>query len=137
MKKVVGGFLSGNDLYLFPDGTYVYCEWADIEPVTVHDKGTWVFKDGQVTLTSDPEITWEPGAERTYVAVHRSSRTEEILLVGTGHDLDYFEENARDDPEFMLLLNSKKREKAFSQKEAKELKASLMKDAWRPEIFKH
>lgn len=25
--------LSGNDLYLFPDGTYVYDEWADIQPL--------------------------------------------------------------------------------------------------------
>ena len=30
-KEFHGG-LSGDDLYLFPDGTYIYCEWADIEP---------------------------------------------------------------------------------------------------------
>ncbi len=31
LRRHVGPFLSGSDLYLFPDGTYIYCEWADIE----------------------------------------------------------------------------------------------------------
>jgi hypothetical protein len=31
-KELFGGSLSGDDLYLFPDGTYISCEWADIEP---------------------------------------------------------------------------------------------------------
>jgi hypothetical protein len=137
LQKRVGPFLSGNDLYLFPDGTYIYCEWTDIEPVTVYDKGTWAFKNGEVALTSDPEITWKPRAERAYVAVHRWSRTAEILLVGTGRDLDYFEKHAGNDPEFMLLVSAKKREKTFSQQEAEKLKVTLMKDAWRPKYFEH
>lgn len=128
---------SGDDLYLFPDGSYIYCEWADIELATVYDKGTWAFMNGEVALTSDPEITWKPGAERAYVAVHRMSRTGEILLVGTGPDLDYFEKHAGNDPEFMLLVSAKKREKTFSQQEAAKLKATLMKDAWRPKYFEH
>jgi len=137
LGKRVGPFLSGNDLYLFSDGTYVYCEWTDIEPVTVYDKGAWAFKNGEVALTSDPEITWKPGAERAYVAVHRMSRAGEILLIGTGRDLDYFEKHTGNDPDFMLLLSAKKREKTFSQQEAENLKARLMKDAWRPKYFEH
>jgi len=135
LGKRVGPFLSGNDLYLFADGTYIYCEWTDIEPVTVYDKGTWVFKNGEVALTSDPQIGWKPGAERAYVAVHRVSRTGEILLVGTGRDLDYFEKHAGNDPEFMLLVSAKMRQKTFSQQEAEKVKATLMKDAWRPKYF--
>ena len=137
LQERVGPFLGGNDLYLFPDGTYIYCEWADIEPVTVYDKGTWVFTDGQVELTSDPQVTWKPRAERKYVAVHRPSRAEEVLLVGTGRDLDYFEKHAGKDPEFMLLVSAKKREETFSQQEAEKLKVTLMKDAWRPKYSEH
>jgi hypothetical protein len=56
-KMIGGGFLSGDDLYLFPAGTYIYCEWADIEPLTARDKGTWATRDGLVVLTSDAEVT--------------------------------------------------------------------------------
>jgi hypothetical protein len=137
LQKRIGPFLSGNDLYLFPDGTYIFCEWTDIEPVTVYDKGTWVFTDGQVALTSDSQVTWKPRVERSYVAVHRPSRAQEVLLVGTGRDLDYFEKHAGDDPEFMLLVVAKKKEKGFSKQEADRVKATLMKDAWRPKYFEH
>ena len=129
--------LSGDDLYLFPEGTYIHCEWTDIQPATVYDKGTWVFTNGQVALTFDQEITWTPRVEREYVAVHRGSRTGEVLLVGTGTDLDYFEKHAGKDPEFMLLLSAKKLERTFSQQEAEKLKTTLMKDAWRPKYFEH
>jgi hypothetical protein len=46
--------LNGNDLYLFPDGTYLYAEWGDLEPLTIRDKGNWNFIDGVLALTSDP-----------------------------------------------------------------------------------
>ena len=60
----IGGALSGDVLYVFPDNTYVYCEWADIMPTTVFDKGTWDISDGILKLTSGPEITWNPEVER-------------------------------------------------------------------------
>ncbi len=58
----VGGFLSGDDLYLFPDGTYIFCEWSDVSLVTISDKGTWTLAKNSVELKSGPEITWDPGA---------------------------------------------------------------------------
>src|SRR6266480_1967218 len=61
-KEFHGG-LSGDDLYLFPDGTYIYCEWADIEPLTVRDKGAWKLADGLVVLTSDRDVTWDPDTQ--------------------------------------------------------------------------
>src|SRR5439155_210966 len=86
--------LRGEELYLFPDGTYIYCEWADIEPLTLRDKGAWKLADGLVVLTSDRDVTWDPDTEPKYVAVRRRSHYHEILLVGIGRDLSYFEENA-------------------------------------------
>jgi len=107
------GGLSGDDPYLFPDGTYIYCEWADIEPLTVRDKGAWKLADGLVVLTSDRDVTGDPGAERKYVAVRRRSHYHEILLVEIGRDLSYFEENAKDDPATQLLVVAKERAKTF------------------------
>jgi hypothetical protein len=134
--KAFHGGLSGDDLYLFPDGTYIYCEWADIEPLTVRDKGAWKLADGLVVLTSDSNVTWDPGAERKYVAVRGKSHRHEALLVGIGRDLSDFEENAKDDPETQLLVVAKERAKTFRPATAAKAKAELMKQSWRPEYFR-
>lgn len=128
--------LSGNDLYLFPDGTYIYCSWSDIPPTAIQDKGTWNLSGDELTLTSDPEITWKPGVERRYLLVRRPSHGQEILAVGLDRDLRYFEEHADDDPDFMLLLVSKARIKGLSEKESMQVKKKLMREAWRPKFYR-
>ena len=134
--KRIGGVLSGNHLYLFPDKSYIYCEWADIEPLTVYDKGIWTFRDGYIELKSDPEVTWDPGVERRYMVVRRRSYRDEVMLVGTGGDLSYIEENAGNDPEWIFLIRSKGMRKRLKQKSAARLKAKLMAESWRPDFFK-
>src|SRR5438132_5944701 len=111
-KEFHGG-LSGDDLYLFPDGTYIYCEWADIEPLTMRDKGAWKLADGLVVLTSDRDVTWDPDTEPKYVAVRRRSHYHEILLVGIGRDLSYFEENARTIPRLSFSSSQKSERRHF------------------------
>ncbi len=54
--KRIGPALSGDILYLFPDGTYIYCEWSDISPETISDKGAWTYSQGLVQLVSDTEV---------------------------------------------------------------------------------
>ena len=136
MKRWGGGTLSEDNLYIFPDKTYIYCEWADIMPTIVIDMGTWSFIGGVLELKSDPEITWDHRLERRFLAVRRPAHNGEILLVGTDRDIKYFEENAGDDPEFMLLLNSKGRERILSRSGTARLKAKLMRESWRPEYFR-
>jgi hypothetical protein len=133
-KQVVP--LSGDDLYLFPDGSYLYLEWSDIPPTTIRDKGKWAVSGSEIALTSDHDITWKPGAERHYLLVRRSGTADEILAVGTDSDSRYFEEHAEDDPEFMLLLVSKARINGISEKDADDLKKKLIREAWRPEFYK-
>jgi hypothetical protein len=128
--------MGGHDLYLFPDGSYLYLEWSDIPPTTIGDKGKWAVSQSEVRLTSDPDIRWKPRAERHYLLIHRSSHANEILMVGADSDSRYFEQNAKDDPEFMLFLVSKARINGISEKEASELKEKLMRDAWRPDFYK-
>ncbi len=106
---------------MFPDGSYIYCQWADIQPTTVYDKGIWKAHEGLVELKSDREVTWDPRIDRKFVAFHRHSRSKEILIIGLEHDLPYFEKEAGDDPGFMLLLVAKKRETTFSRAIKEEL----------------
>ena len=127
--------LSGDDLYLFPVGTYIYYVWSDIPPATIRDKGRWVVSGNEVKLTSDPDITWNPGAERHYLLVRRHSHAQEVLAIGIDRDLPYFEQNATDDPDFMLLIVSKTRIAGISSKDSAELRAKLMRDAWRPDFY--
>ena len=101
--------LTGNDLYLFADGTYIYDEWGDVEPRVIRDKGTWRVADAFVNLKSDSKITWDPDVERKYIVVHRLSRPNEILLVGTSRNLSHFEENSKNDPETELMIICKER----------------------------
>lgn len=51
-------------------------------------------------------------------------------------DLRYFEEHAKDDPEFMLLLVAKVRVNGISEEESIKLKKKLMREAWRPGFYK-
>jgi len=135
-QRRFGGALSGDYLYLFPDETYIYCEWADIEPLTIYDKGRWAYDGAFLQLRSSPEITWDPKLQRKYLLLHRASRSHEMLLIGTERDLLYFEENAGDDPESMLLILAKIREKKIRPAESARLKAKLMLEAWRPQYFR-
>ena len=136
LAKQLGGFLDGNDLYLFPDGTYIYCEWADVQPLTIYDKGRWTFSSGAVELKSDPDVTWDPEADRTYVAVRRRSQKKEVLLVGVHSDLPRFEAESQDNPELTLLYVAKKRDSTITRSKTARLKARLLRESWHPEEFK-
>jgi hypothetical protein len=48
--------LLGEDLYLFPDKTYFYLEWADIIPMSIRDKGTWTIEKNLVVLHPNDDI---------------------------------------------------------------------------------
>jgi len=136
LARQLGGFLSGDDLYLFPDGTYIFCEWADIQPLTIYDKGRWTFANGVVELKSDADVTWDPEADRTYVAIRRRSKKSEVLLVGVHSDLARFETESQDNPELTLLYLAKKQDRTITRSKTATLKARLLRESWRPEYFK-
>jgi hypothetical protein len=136
-----GGGLSGEDLHLFPDGTYIYCEWADVQPLTVYDKGVWRMSGLTIELTSDPEVTWGQSGwgsrlERRYLLLQRAGRKHDALLIGLGRALSSFESESKDDPDMMLLIAGLLRAEAYGQRKATKVKAQLMEYAWRPESFK-
>src|SRR5262245_16141820 len=87
----LAGQTSGSDLYLFPDGTYIYCEWTQVVPRVIYDKGRWTEAAGVVELKSDPEVRWPPSVERRLIAVQRRRRAGEVILVGEEGKLAIFE----------------------------------------------
>ena len=129
--------LSGENLYLFTDGTYIYTEWADILPVTIFDKGTWKISIDQILLTSDSSITWKVHNDHVLTAIRRITHEREVLLLGD-RGLEYFEAHAHDspdDPEFMLLINVLTLAQHLGATKGTELKFKLLRDAWRPTFF--
>jgi hypothetical protein len=127
------GGLSGSELYLFPDGGYLYCEWADIEPRTVYDKGHWSVAGASIRLRSDQEITWDPQIDRDLVAVRRRQHPEEVLLVGTGRPLEFVETYGARDTSGTLAVVALARRRQVKDADAAALWAALMKESWRPD----
>ncbi|HKV05926.1 MAG TPA: hypothetical protein VJO53_12590 [Candidatus Acidoferrales bacterium] len=133
LLRTLGGTLSGERLYLFPDNTFLYCEWSDISPLSITDKGTWTVRNAVLKLNSDPDVTWKTDDERRYLVVRRTSHAREILLVGIDRSLSSFEEGARGDPDALLVVLAMERDESFRVAKAKKVKAELMKDLWRPD----
>ncbi len=131
-----GTGLSGEDLHLFSDGTYLYCEWADIQPTTVYDKGRWRVAGVTVELASDPEITWEPGAERRHLLLRRAGRKGDALLIGLERALGHFESQAKEDPNHMLLVVGLLRTERYGRSKEARVRTQLMRDAWYPEYHR-
>jgi hypothetical protein len=123
-------------LFLFPDKTYIYTFVTDISPDTISDKGTWTLNGDIVDLKSDKDVTWRfKRAERRYVLVRRAGHDGELFAVGTERELKYFEEHAKDDPDFMFLLNSLKRERPIVEAETAALHKKLMREKWKPGLY--
>jgi hypothetical protein len=126
-----------DSLFLFPDNTYVYTFVADVSPDTISDKGTWTLNGDIIDLHSDKDITWtSKRAERQYVLVSRHGHDGQIFAVGTGRELEYFEGHANDDPEYMFLMSSLKRERAIRETESAALHKKLIQEKWKPEFYK-
>lgn len=138
VARLAGPALSGTQLHLFPDGTYIHAEWADIEPLTIDDKGTWSVKEGIIRLESDRSITWKTTVEREFAPIRRKGSPAVILIISP-QQLAYFEGHAREsssDAEFMLLITTMQREETYGPTKAGEVRHKLLTTAWRPLFFR-
>jgi hypothetical protein len=129
--------MGAENLFVFPDKTYIFTFVADIPPDTISDKGTWSLDGDVLRLESDKDITWKSKrVERRHLVVRRRGHDNELFLVGIDRQLPYFEQKAKDDPQFMFLLISLKREKAITEAQAEPLRRKLMKEKWRPDFYR-
>jgi len=129
--------MGSENLFIFPDKTYIFTFVTDIPPDTISDKGTWSLDADILRLESDKDITWKSRrVERRHIVVRRRGHDNELFLVGIDQQLPYFERKAKDDPEFMFLLVSLKRERTISAAESEQLRKKLMKEKWQPDFYR-
>jgi len=138
MKERRGGALSGSELYLFPDNTYIYLKWADILPLTIYEKGQWDINNSFIILHSDGSVHQKdlPRDHEYLPLIIQSGTKDNIFIMGTEKEYSYFIKEAKNDPAFMLLLCGLEKEKTISHNETKSIREKLMKESWRPEFFK-
>jgi hypothetical protein len=122
---MIGG-TSGNSLYLFRDGSYLYVEWADIFPETLMDRGRWSLRSGMLELTSDSLSADKGFLEDThYVAfcLPESGRPA-LRIVGSNRQLAMLEKEFKEDQQgadnrrFLLMLYSRERLDEYSTPDA-------------------
>ena len=137
--------LSGEELYLFPDKTFYYLEWADVLPLTIYDMGIWDLKDGTLNLKSDSNITWKQinhkVEQRKYLPMYFVKDDKKtLLLMGLEWDFPYFNEQVKEERDFidyrwLLDINTLNKKQDLGLNNYKILKDKLFKECWRPDFF--
>lgn len=132
--------LTGEDLYLFPNGRFLYLEWGCVEPRTIHDRGWWAVRDGFVELSSDGTIPGENGPrDARYLALAAGASAQPTMLMGLGWKYQYFCRHAAGSggggPDFMLTLCTTTRVKSIPPSSGPALYRKIMRESWRPAYF--
>jgi len=136
--------LSGDDLFLFPDSTYVFARWCDIMPLTIHGKGVWSVSNGIVRLMDDCQIRSKHyGAPPVFLAVILTNTSRPGIFTNVIANRLFLIEDERcvfrdyiRREETDLILGGLERSGPISRKEMKALKSKLMKESWRPDFFR-
>jgi hypothetical protein len=122
---IIGG-TSGDSLYLFRDGSYLYVEWADILPETMMDQGRWSLQGGLLVLGSDG-VSSDKGSlqDVQYVAFcPPGSGRRALRIIGRDHQLGMLEDHftkdpgSADDRRFLVMLYSRERLEEYVTPEA-------------------
>jgi len=83
-----GTGLSGDNLHLYPDHSYIYTTWADVSPEAIEDEGEWSFSNGLINLESSPsdKTNHRPPLDLHYLAFNFSDEKDssaQPALLGT------------------------------------------------------
>ncbi len=129
------GGLSGSRLYLFPDSSYFFIEWADIMPGLITSRGIWDVVGDYVLLTDDGTVQGKGRRmdDFAYLPVtYKEKGTTVTGLLGFPESYEWL----MDDDVFdsrRLLFRTMERSRDIPVAEAAELKAELMRKHWRPD----
>jgi len=151
-----GSGLSGSELYLFPDGTYMYTEWADIFPETLYDRGTWLCSESLIRLSSDGTLSMVSPKDKVYVALYYDGTSlldpfagddvrSGLVLMGTNWDysmyIDFIQSylseegwNELDDFESSFLVCTLKKAEDIKAEDIDKIKRSLSGKVCRPDL---
>ena len=129
--------LSGSDLYLFSDHTYIYTEWTDVMPETIFDKGSWTLEANLLAFSPDPDIVWDRRADRRYMTLREPGRAQ-TLLFGVDRTLHIFLQLTEDNPgdaDGYFRVSVLRKARTWPSEEATRVKSDLMKNSWMPCFF--
>lgn len=132
-----GPGLAGKELYLFPDRSYVYTEWADIMPEVVMDKGRWALEDGSLVFTPDPDVTWRQRSDRWFVAVRANEESGDRLF-GLERSFDLLKKILGGEDVYAgstIWAMALRKQGDIDATHGPAFKARLLERAWDPEAY--
>jgi hypothetical protein len=155
--------LAGDTIYLFPDGTYLCTEWADILPLEICDRGLWECQDGLLALHSDGDLqaTFTGSIDAMYLPLTATADadvffkgatagTSYTLLLGVDRKLGSFQETAKEkEPSLSqtssLFMCCRQKTKPVAMDEVAAIKRDLYgryppefdRAVWRDKLLKH
>ncbi len=119
--------LSGEYLYLFSDGMYIFTHWADIQPETIYEKGTWVFKNGVITNTPDGSLPKDIFPKDHCFLPLSIRGKKNIFLIGANWDYSYLMENKKPNDYFMFKICTYEQKEQYDGKKDITIKNDLIK----------
>ncbi|PKO19845.1 hypothetical protein CVU37_02315 [candidate division BRC1 bacterium HGW-BRC1-1] len=131
------GGLSGEDLYLFPDETFMYLRWADIMPRTILSKGAWALDEGYVTLHDDGETSlgnWGQHLSPVWLPlVVDQGTTQSFCLMDGRRDIEYLKNKSLMPSTGRTIIRlSLEKSRDLPTSETAALKADMRRKYWRP-----
>jgi len=129
--------LSGEECYLFSDGSYIFTTWADILPETIYEKGTWSVEDRFIILKPDGSLPRDQFPKDHVYASLLLNGAADVYLMSHRWDFSYFldhgDKRCADDTMFRVctLRRASQPSKTAQEEERKQ----LMARAWRPDFF--
>lgn len=135
LQEYSGGATSGSYFYIFPDGSYIYTEWADIMAETIYEKGHWDIKNSFITFKNDDSLSKERSTSEYYLPFKLGNGN--IVIMGNSWDFTYFSNNYFEgsSPEFIMLLTTHEKVKNINHDDTKLIKDELMEHSWKPWFF--
>lgn len=133
-----GPGLTGGELYLFEDGTYISTEWGCLLPETIQDKGQWRLVESVLLFEPGPDVTWklQRGGNRRYLALNLGGS---VRLFGLDWSLEALEDLVADKtlgpPEELLEVLLLSRAERWQGDQGNLKRADLLKSAWRPDVY--
>jgi len=128
--------LAGSSLYLLRSGRYLYMEWADVQPETVYECGSWSLSDAVLTLRPTVAVNAEAAyrKDQRYIVYELADESgSALMLIGDGWELEHFETAVHEepsDPTFTLELYSRERIESYrTDAESRRAAVELMKRA--------
>jgi hypothetical protein len=131
LTRRVGPSLNDSSVYLFTDGSYLFVRRGDVLPQTIYDRGAWKYDGHFIRLASDGTFPAEHAISGAILPLDvRIAGKRELCWLRLEAYQELSVDRAVDDLAF--LIRARQRVKSLSPKQAKTLKARLLRDAWPP-----